>query len=158
MLFDFLQGYSVKTIIPESVHRDLISLFRIYLIVGGMPEAVAAYVATKSFRDCDIAKESILGTYEDDFNKYDSRANHQRLLKIFKKLPLMVGEKFKYVNVDKNERAKPIARALHMLEMARIAFLVKHSACNGVPILAEVNDKKFKALFIAYCPYHRIML
>ena len=35
-----------------------------------------------------------------------------------------------------------------MLEMARVAFLVKHSACNGIPLSAEVNDKKFKTLFL----------
>jgi predicted AAA+ superfamily ATPase len=148
MLFDFLQGYSAEVTIPESVHSDLISLFRVYLILGGMPEAVLAYVETKSFRNCEIAKESILDTYEDDFNKYGARVNHERILKVFKKLPLMVGEKFKYVHVDKNERAKHVAEALHMLEMARIAFLVKHSACNGIPLSAEVNDKKFKALFL----------
>ncbi len=148
MLFAFLQNYCAEAAIPESVHSDLISLFRVYLVLGGMPEAVSSYVETKSFRDCEIVKESILGTYEDDFNKYGARVNHERILKVFKKLPLMVGKKFKYVHVDKNERAKHIAGALHMLEMAKIAFLVKHSACNGIPLSSEVNDKKFKALFL----------
>jgi len=70
------------------------------------------------------------------------------VLKVFKKLPLMVGDKFRYVHIDKNERAKAIADVMNMLEMAKVAYPVKHSACNGIPISAEVNDKKFKMLFL----------
>ena len=148
MLVDFIQNFSLSEDVPESVHSDLISLFKTFLIIGGMPEAVSAFVETKSYHESEIVKESILGTYEDDFNKYSSRVNYGRILNVFKKLPLMVGEKFKYVNVDKNERAKDIAKALHMLEMARIVFLIKHSACNGVPLGSEVNEKKFKITFL----------
>lgn len=148
MLVDFIQNFSLSEDVPESVHSDLISLFKAFLIIGGMPEAVSAFVETKSYHESEIVKESILGTYEDDFNKYSSRVNHGRILNVFKKLPLMVGEKFKYVNVDKNERAKDIAKALHLLEMARIVFLIKHSACNGVPLGSQVNEKKFKITFL----------
>jgi len=125
MLVDFIQNFSLSEDVLEPVHSDLISLFKAFLIIGGMPEAVSAFVETKSYHESEIVKESILGTYEDDFNKYSSRINHGRILNVFKKLPLMVGKKFKYVNVDKNERAKDIAKALHMLEMAKIVFFDK---------------------------------
>jgi predicted AAA+ superfamily ATPase len=148
MLVDFIQHYSVAEDLPGSVHSDLVSLFKTYLIIGGMPEAVLAFTETKSFYQSEIVKESILGTYEDDFNKYSSRINHMHILNAFKKLPLMVGEKFKYVNIDRNVRAQPIAKALHLLEMAKIVYRVKHSSCNGVPLGSQVNDKKFKVLFL----------
>ena len=147
LLYDFIQTYSVTKDMPDSVHRDLVSFFKTYLIIGRMPEAVLAYLETQSFHEAERVKASILGTYEDDFHKYGSRVNHLRILNVFKKLPLMVGEKFKYVNVDRNERAQGIENDLHLLEMARIAFRVKHSACNGVPLGAETNEKKFKFLF-----------
>ena len=117
-------------------------------MIGGMPEAVQAYVETKSFHESEIVKASILGTYEDDFNKYSSKVNHIRILNVFKKLPMMVGEKFKYVNIDRDERAQSISKALHMLEMAKITYRVKHSACNGVPLGAQINEKKFKVIFL----------
>jgi predicted AAA+ superfamily ATPase len=148
MLVDFIQNYSVSEHLPDSVHSDLVSLFKTYLIIGGMPEAVLTFSETNSFYESEIVKESILGTYVDDFNKYSSRVNHMRILNVFKKLPLMVGEKFKYVNVDRNERAQSIEKALHMLEMAKIAYRVRHSACNGVPLGSQVNEKKFKVLFL----------
>jgi len=148
MLVDFIQSFSILENIPESIHSELISLYKIYLVVGGMPEAVSVFTETQSFHETEIIKESILGTYEDYFNKYSSKVNHRYLVKTFKKLPLMVGEKFKYVNIGKNEKARSIAEALHKLEMAKIVFLVKHSACNGIPLGAEVNEKKFKIIFL----------
>ena len=45
-------------------------LFKTYLIIGGMPEAVQAYVENGSFHESEIVKASILETYADDFNKY----------------------------------------------------------------------------------------
>ena len=148
MLVDFIQNYSVSEDLPVSVHSDLVSFFKTYLIIGGMPEAVLAFTKTKSFYESEIVKESILRTYEDDFNKYSSRVNHMRIMNVFKKLPMVVGEKFKYVNIDRNERAQTIAKTLHMLEMAKITYQVKHSACNGVPLGSQVNEKKFKVIFL----------
>ena len=148
LLLGFIRDFSLPDTIPEIVHTELISLFKIYLITGGMPESISAVIDSGSFQESEIVKESILRTYEDDFNKYSPRVNQQRVLRVFNKIPLMVGEKFKYVNVDKNERAKTVADALHMLEMAKIAIPIKHSACNGVPLGAEVNDKKFKVAFL----------
>ncbi len=148
MLADFIRNFSLAEDVPDSVHADLLSLVKTYLVVGGMPEAVAAFAETKSYRDVEIVKESIIGTYEDDFNKYGTRGEHLRILKVFSKIPHMVGTKFKYVNIDKNDRAKNIAGALRLLELARVAFPVRHSACNGVPLGAEVNEKKFKVLFL----------
>ncbi|WP_299983273.1 AAA family ATPase [Desulfobacula sp.] len=148
MLVDFIQNYWISEDLPDAVHSDLVSLFKTYLIIGGMPEAVLVFSETNSFYESEIVKESILGTYEDDSNKYSTRVNHMRLLNVFKKLPLMVGKKFKYVNVDRNERAQDIEKALHLLEMAKITYRVKHSACNGVPLGSQVNEKKFKLLFL----------
>jgi len=148
MLADFIHHFSLQEEVPDSVHADLTALYKTYLIVGGMPEAIAAFVTTQSYYEVEIVKESILQTYEDDFNKYGLRVNHQRILKVFSKLPHIVGQKFKYVNVDKNDRAKNIADTLHLLELARITYAVQHSGCNGIPLGAQVNKKKIKLLFL----------
>jgi predicted AAA+ superfamily ATPase len=148
LLNDFIQSYRVSEDLPEAVHSDLLSYFKTYLIVGGMPEAVLAYSETNSFHESEIIKESILRTYEDDFNKYSPRIDPLRILNVFKKLPLMVCEKFKYVNIDRNDRAQNIEKALHLLELAKITYRVKHSAGNGIPLGAQVNEKKFKLIFL----------
>ncbi len=148
MLYNYIKNYSSGSDISEAIHSNLMSLFQTYLIVGGMPEAVAAFVNTQSFHNVEIVKESILRAIEDDFNIYSSQANHQRIFTVFKKLPFLVGQKFKYVAINRNIRAKNIAVALHALEMANIAFLVKHSICDTIPLGIETNEKKFKILFL----------
>lgn len=148
LLNEFIQNYQISDDLSDFIHDDLVSWFKTYLVIGGMPEAVLAYSDTNSFHESEIVKSSILETYEDDFNKYGPRINHMRLLNVFKKIPLMVSEKFKYVNVDRNMRAKDVEKALHMLELAKIACKVRHSACNGVPLGSQVNEKKFKLLFL----------
>ncbi|MBN1669398.1 MAG: ATP-binding protein [Kiritimatiellae bacterium] len=147
-LCEFLQQYAVGTDIPASLHQDLLNSLREFLVVGGMPEAVQAYVDTKSFLECDKVKQSILSTYTDDFSKYAKRVNTQRVQRVFQRLPHLVGGKFKHTRVDRNEQARAIGQALRLLCLARIAYKVHHSGCNGVPLGAEIDERKFKVIFL----------
>jgi len=67
---------------------------------------------------------------------------------LFKKIPLAVGTKFKYVNIDRRERAGDLAKALNLLCLAHLAYRVPHSSCLGVPIGATADSKKFKIVFL----------
>jgi predicted AAA+ superfamily ATPase len=144
----FLEELSVTDSIPEAIHSQLLGLLRQFLAIGGMPAVLEAFLDSGSLQECDAVKQSILSTYQDDFSKYGKRVNHQRLIKVFRKLPQLIGSKFKYVNVDRHERSKSLAEALHMLCLALVAHRVRHSSSNGVPLDTEVNDRKFKVLFL----------
>lgn len=61
-----------KTKLIDSVNNKLMRDFRIYMAVGGMPQAVSAYVEKKNFKDVDFAKRKIIELYKDDFKKIDS--------------------------------------------------------------------------------------
>jgi predicted AAA+ superfamily ATPase len=122
--------------------------FRAFSVVGGMPAAVAAYLRIGSFREADEVKVSLLSTFKDDFAKYAGRLPHARLAKLFGRLPAQVGRRFKYVNVDPHGRAGALARALDLLCMARIAYRVRHTAANGIPLEAEARDNTFRTLFL----------
>ena len=147
-LEDFLNNLSPGEDIPEPIHLQLLGLLKIFLVTGGMPEAIAVYLKSNSWQKCDSVKHSLLLTYQDDFSKYKMRVHHQRLLLVFKKLPILAGKKFKYVNVDSNKRSADLARALSMLCHARVAYKVFHSSCSGIPIGATINENKFKVLFL----------
>ena len=56
--------------LDAAFHEKLIEYFRIYLLVGGMPEAVLAWIKTHNFNQCSHIQEDIILTYEDDFSKY----------------------------------------------------------------------------------------
>ena len=147
-LAQFLGELLVDGVIPPAIHSQLLDLLRLFLHIGGMPAVIQAYVDSGSLLECDIVKQSILSTYRDDFGKYGRRVNHQRLTTVYDKLPRLVGSQFKYVQLDRHERAKDLAVALRQLCLARVAFRVRHSSGNGLPLGAEVNERKSKLLFL----------
>lgn len=147
-LVTFMNDFSLGDTIPKPLHRQCMDLLRIFLVTGGMPQAVAAYLNTNSWQECESIKHSLLATFQDDFNKYGNMVRHQRLQLLFKKIPLLAGSKFKYVNVDRNERSGDLAKALNLLFHARIAYPVYHSSCSGIPLGATIHPKKFKVLFL----------
>ena len=55
--------------LDTAFHDKLIEYFRIYMLVGGMPEAVMAWIKTHDFNACRSIQEDIVLTYEDDFAK-----------------------------------------------------------------------------------------
>ena len=60
----------------------------------------------------------------------------------------MLGDKFKYDNFSRDETAIGIANALQLLCMAKVAYKVCSSACNGLPLDAEANERLFKVIFL----------
>lgn len=62
--------YEKKTSLGQALHRKAMDLFRQYLIVGGMPQAVDEYVATRDFDAVDRVKRRILNLYRDDIHKH----------------------------------------------------------------------------------------
>lgn len=147
-LQQWLANFSLSDAMPDGMHQELMSLVRRYCVVGGMPEAVAAFASTHSFQACEQVQQSILSTYRDDFSKYASKVQHRRVEKIFVKLPQLVGRKFMFSHVDHEDRARELGAALELLCLARVAYKVRHSHGNGVPLGAEADDRTFKALFL----------
>lgn len=145
---DFLSAFGCRDQAPDSTHETLSRLFRTFLALGGMPEAVDTYARTHSLLEADRIKETILGTLRDDFAKYAKKVNHELMLKVFNRLPSVVGRKFKYVNVSHEESARDIGRCLHLLELARLVYRVRRSACSGLPLGADARDNDFKVLFL----------
>ena len=138
---------------PDGVHGRYMDLLRQYWVVGGLPEAVSGYVqeqreSTGGFERVARIQHSVVATYRDDFSKYSHGTARDRLQITFDRLPGLVGRKFKYVQVSRDHRAAELADALRQLCMARIAYKVCHTAANGVPLAAEVNERRFKCLYL----------
>lgn len=74
----------LKKPIGSAAHRELMRNFRIYLAVGGMPQAVDAFVKGKSFETIDFVKREIISLYADDFRKIDSSG---RISLIYQNIP-----------------------------------------------------------------------
>ena len=151
-LADYMRGFSSRDVrkdaLPVALHRKCLDLLRRYWVVGGLPEAVAAFVSAGGLDFEPVARvlQSIVATYRDDFAKYGR--SRDRIRMVFDKLPHLVARKFKYVEVSREHRAAEIGAALEHLCMARVVSRVFRTAANGVPLAAEVNERFFKCLHV----------
>ncbi len=147
-LLDYLRNYSLSETLPDSLHAELMHHLRDYSVVGGMPEAIDAFARTNSYMESERVLNSILSTYRDDFNKYGTKVDRSRIEKIFSNAPHLIGQKFKYTQVYREERSRDLKNALLLLEGARVVYRALHSDANGVPLGAETNDRHFKTIFL----------
>lgn len=76
--------YESKQEVGEQIHRKWMKDFRLYMAIGGMPQAVVAYKEGKSFLEIDKIKREIIKLYEDDFKKIDSSG---RISALFHSIP-----------------------------------------------------------------------
>lgn len=73
--------YSFQNLKPlgDAVNRDLMRDFRLYMLIGGMPQAINAYLEANDFSTVDAVKRNILELYIDDFRKIDPSGRASRL-------------------------------------------------------------------------------
>ena len=129
-------------------HEKLIEYFRIYLLVGGMPESVLAWIKTHDFNRCRNIQEDIILTYEDDFGKYKKRVNPDLLRTTMRGICHQAGEKLSFNTISKDYRSSQIREAIRLLTLAGIVTPVVATAGNGIPLDAEANEKSMKILFL----------
>ena len=129
-------------------HDLLVEQFRIYLLVGGMPEAVATWKATSDFLQCQRIHNDILLTYEDDFNKYSRRVNPELLRLTLHGVCHQMGQKLTLSQISEGHRSYQLREALQLLTLAGLLTPVVATAANGFPLDAEADDRRVKYLFL----------
>ena len=148
MLVDYLHQFNFSHSIALSIHNDFLSLMREYVVVGGLPAAVSNWITNQSLSEVATIQQDILATYRDDFAKYRGRINIDRLNETINAVPKMLGEKFKYSNVNSDAPSESIKQSLKLLCRARICHAVFACSGNGVPLASERKEKYFKAIFL----------
>ncbi len=106
----------------DAQHRSIMTAFRTYMVVGGMPQAVEAYVSGKTYAQIDFIKRNILDLYEEDLAKYDDD-NREKASVIYKTIPEQLENKnshFKFSLVDKNARYKNYIDAVSFIAESMI--------------------------------------
>jgi predicted AAA+ superfamily ATPase len=131
----------------DPIHRKAMNLFHEYMAVGGMPEAVNAWVNDRDLPACAVIHKNIVENYRKDFLKYAKKRQVEHLALVMEAIPRLLGKKFVYSSVSREHRSKDLFQALDLLSKANVAHRVTHSSGNGVPLGAEENPQLFKALF-----------
>jgi predicted AAA+ superfamily ATPase len=147
-LAEHLRSYRLGQEISDAVDGKLRDLLRTYYFVGGMPAVVAKYVEGRDLLEVQRRQASLVATLQDDLAKYGSRAQQRNMRQVLRYIPRNLGRKVQYVNITREERSGPLRTALELLELSRIATLVRHTSANGVPLGAEVSESHFKPLLL----------
>lgn len=134
--------------LDAAFHEKLIEYFRIYLLVGGMPEAVLAWIKTHNFNQCSHIQEDIILTYEDDFSKYKKRVSTDLLRTTLHGICHQPGEKITFKQISADYRSSQIREAVRLLTLAGLVIPVIATSGNGIPLDAEANEKNMKILLL----------
>ena len=116
------QSFDKRKPLGDAIHRRIMKTFRTYMVVGGMPQAVDAFVNGKTFAQIDFVKRNILRLYEEDLEKYDMD-NREKASVIYKTIPEQLENKnshFKFSLVDKNARYKNYVDAVNFISESMI--------------------------------------
>lgn len=132
----------------DALHEQLVRFYRTFLMVGGMPASVKAWVETGDYRACMEELADIQQSYYDDFSKYAEKVSPELLRNTLQSVIAQTGTKFVYNKVEGGHTSDSIKRALRLLTDAGIIKPVRHSAANGLPLGAEVNDKFTKYIYL----------
>jgi uncharacterized protein len=132
----------------EAIHNKLLEFLGHYFAIGGMPEAVLAWVETKDPRASYEAQKGLVETYRQDFPKYAKKHQLPYLDILFNQIPHFVGNQFKYSAVHGEYKKRELAPCLDLLRRANVVHAVTHSAGNGIPLGAEINLDRFKMILL----------
>jgi len=123
MLMPFIREcFESKTALGQAMHRKVMDLFRLYMVVGGMPQAVLAYVETKDFQQVEATKRRILNLYRNDISQYAENLE-TKVTAIFDELPSQLQKhekRFNLASMGQNARMRDYDSAFLWLADARI--------------------------------------
>ena len=144
-----LEGvFQRKVPLGDAMNRKIMRDFRLYMLVGGMPQAVDEYLRSNNLRKVDEVKRDILSLYEDDFRKIDATG---RLSLLFDAIPAQLGKnasRYQVSNVLENQRADMVLDLIAELKDSKTVTVAYHTNDPNAGMANSKDLTKFK-LFLA---------
>lgn len=128
------------------LHRKYMTLFRQYIIVGGMPQAVLEFVETKDYKKVDNAKRTILKLYDDDIYKHGGK-NNLKISQVYSKIPAQLSnanKRFMFSEIGEDARYREYEEAVVWLSESRIVNLCFDTTEPTVGLATRVDTSNFK--------------
>ena len=136
--FDANQG------LGDAIHRKQLRQFRLYMLVGGMPQAVSTYIETNNFRKVDEIKRDILNLYESDFAKIDPTG---RLAMLFDAIPAQLNKnaaRYQTSSVLNREQQDKILELIAELKDSRTVLIAYNTNDPDAGMSNTKDLSKFK--------------
>ena len=139
---ELLQNASFSKPIFDLAHQKLIELFKKFIIVGGMPEAVSTYAETHDLLKVQRVLADIVNSYQTDFSKYKDKVPAFRVNTVLNEVAKRIGSKFMYADLTTQFKNEQIKESLELLRLAGLIYPTIHTSANGLPLGAEIDYKK----------------
>ncbi len=136
--------YEAQRGIGEQAHRRLLRDFRLYMLIGGMPQAVREYIDTNNFRKVDAVKRDILSLYEDDFMKIDSTG---KLSLLFDAIPAQLNKnasRYQVSSVLEGDRVDKVLELITELKASKTVLVSYHANDPNAGMSNSKNLSRFK--------------
>lgn len=139
-------SYDALRPLPEALHRKAERLFRECMLVGGMPQAVEAYLAERDFGEVDRVKRDILALYRNDIENFGA-SDATRVKRVFSTLSGQLARhdrKFRLSSLDKSARGREYADAFFWLSDACISCTCHGAGDPAVGLSSTMDEGSFK--------------
>ncbi len=148
-ILEYLNGFNGPEI-SKAIAPMAEQLLKEYLIVGGMPEAVATWTREKDVLNVERIQRQILSSYELDFAKHAGYREYPKLSAIWASIPAQLSKpnaKFIFSAVKKGMRAKDLEDALVWLIDAGLIYRVCKVEKPSIPLSGYADSSYFKIYF-----------
>lgn len=138
------EAFEAKRPLGDGVVRKLMRDFRYYMIVGGMPKAVATLIETNNLESVDAVKREIIELYADDFRKIDPTG---RATRFFYAIPGQLSRnasRYQVSGVIENEKNERIAELLQDMEDSKVVLFSHHADNPSVGLSLHENINQYK--------------
>lgn len=139
-------AWETRTSIDEVIHEKMMELFRLYLVVGGMPSAVDSYLQTNNLQKVARVQQDILRLYRRDISQYDSQ-NKFAIEEIFNLIPPELNaanKRFILKSLNEKARFSRYENGFLWLQHAGVALPVYNTEEPKVPLLLARSRNLFK--------------
>lgn len=142
---NLLQGcFHNRTSLGDATNRKLMRDFRLYMLIGGMPQAVASYLDTNNLEKVDSVKRSIITLYEDDFNKIDPTGNAS---KMFHQIPAQLtsnANRYLAWSATDGKRNSELAEIISEIKESMVVNMAYHANDPGAGMALHQAPDKYK--------------
>lgn len=139
--------YAEEKPVPAGIHLAMRNLLNLYIAVGGLPDAVNAFLTTNNMNEVSKVYQSILKEYRDDMVKYAPERDKPNIRECFNSIPKQLAKenkKFQYNKVKSGGRGGTFAGSLQWLEDAGIICRCYNIDITGLPMEGNARENIFK--------------
>ena len=139
--------YTSGATIPAAVHEKYESLFREFIVVGGMPEVVNDYVQHHDFNRVDRLQQDILAEYRDDIAKHAKGKEKVLVRMCYDAIPIQLmkeQKKFQYSTVERGQTRKKYGGSVQWLKDSAMVQVCNNLNEPYLPLKANANGDQFK--------------